>query len=274
MAWMSVLLVILWSPFLYLWLLGANKPRRKAMRPFEKVYVAHRGLHNAEKGIPENSMAAFRAAVEGGYGIELDVQLTRDKKLVVFHDKSLERICGVKKNLTDLTYEQLQTYRLLGTQERIPLFEDVLNLVAGKSPLIIEIKAEGHCFRATRMICERMESYRGVYCIESFHPLCIRWIKRHYPEIIRGQLSMNYFLEEADRPFYQKLVMTSMIFNCFSRPDFIAYKHSQKEQFSYRLLRKLYPVENVAWTIKSQEQLEQARDVFQVMIFDEFIPQP
>lgn len=272
MVWMSILLVILWSPLLYLWMLGPNKPRLKAMRPFEKVYVAHRGLHNAKKGIPENSLTAFRLAVEAGYGMEMDVQLTKDGKLVVFHDKSLERMCGVKKNLTSLTYEELQQLRLLGTEERIPLFDDVLEVAGGKTPLIIEIKSEGHCIRATRMACKRLESYHGIYCMESFHPACVWWIRKHYPAVLRGQLSMNYFEEEPDRPFYQKLVMTSMIFNCFSRPDFIAYKHDHKDQFTYQLLRKLYRVENVAWTIKSQKQLEEAKDVFRVMIFDSFIP--
>lgn len=272
MTVMSILLIILWTPLVFLWMLGPNKPRRKVMRPFEKVYIAHRGLHDASSGIPENSLKAFRLAVEAGYGMEMDLQLTKDGKLVIFHDKSLERICGVKKNLTDLTYEELQAYRLQGTDERIPLFEELLQIVDGKVPLIIEMKSEGHCIRATRMACKRLESYRGIYCIESFHPACVWWVRRHYPKIPRGQLSMNYFIQEKDKPFYQKLVMTSMLFNVFSRPDFIAYEHSQKEQFSYRLLRKVFRVENVAWTIKSQEELEAARDTFQVMIFEGFIP--
>ena len=273
MVWMSVILVILWSPLLYLWMLGPNRPRKEEMRPFEKNYVAHRGLYDPAKGIPENSLTAFRLAAEAGYGMEMDLQLTRDGKLVVFHDKTLERMCGVKVNLTDLTYEELQSYRLSGTEERIPLFDEVLEVVDGRTPLIVEIKSEGRCFRTTRMACERLATYPGIYCMESFHPLCMWWVRRHYPKILRGQLSMNYFVEEPKKPFYQKLVMTSMIFNVFSRPDFIAYKHSHREQFSYRLLRKFYRVENVAWTIQSQEELEQARKVFQVMIFDSFLPE-
>ena len=272
MVWLSIALVLLWSPLLYLWMLGPGHPRRKEMRPFEKVYIAHRGLHDISKGIPENSLTAFQRAAQAGYGMEMDLQLTRDGKLVVFHDATLQRMCGVNKKLTDLTYEELQTYPLMETKERIPLFEDVLKVVGGKTPLIVEMKAEGKCFRATKMACEMLSNYQGLYCMESFHPLCMWWVRRHYPKILRGQLSMNYFIEEAGRPFYQKLVMTSMIFNVFSRPDFIAYKHSQREQFSYHLLRKLYRVENVAWTIRSQEELEQARPMFRVMIFENFIP--
>ncbi len=272
MVWMCLLLIFLWSPLLYLWMLGPNKPRLKAMRPFEKVYIAHRGLHDLSAGIPENSLAAFRRAVEAGYGIEMDLQLTRDGKLVVFHDDTLERMCGVQKRVTRLTYEELRACRLAGTQEKIPLFDEVLKIVAGKVPLIIEMKYEGHCITATKLACKRLESYQGLYCMESFHPGCVWWIRRHYPEILRGQLSMNYFEEEPEKPFYQKLVMTSMVFNVFSRPDFIAYKHSHKDQFSYRLLRRFYRVENAAWTIQSQAQLEEAKDIFRIMIFDGFVP--
>ena len=272
MIWMSLVLIILWMPLLLLWMLGPNKPRLFLMKPFEKTYIAHRGLHDASNGIPENSLTAFRRAVDAGYGIELDLQLTRDGKIVVFHDKTLERMCGEKKDLTSLTYEELKKYRLLDTQEEIPLFEDVLKIVDGKVPMIVEIKSEGHRISCTRMACERLEAYHGIYCIESFHPACIWWVRRHYPHVPRGQLSMNYFIEEPDIPLYQKVVMTSMVFNMFSRPDFIAYKHDHKEQFTYRLLRRIYRVENVAWTIKSQKQLEEAKDVFQVMIFDSFIP--
>ncbi|MCR4599455.1 MAG: glycerophosphodiester phosphodiesterase [Acetatifactor sp.] len=272
MAFLSILLIMLWAPLLYLWMLGPRKPRRKQMRPFERVYIAHRGLHNAKEGVPENSLTAFRLAVKGGYGVEMDLQLTKDGKLVVFHDASLERMCGVKKRLVDCTYEELQQYTLLETQEKIPTFDEVLEVIRGKRPMIIEIKPEGHCIRTAKQACERLKSYRGIYCMESFHPAVVWWIRRHYPHILRGQLSMNYFVDEADRPFYQKLVMTSMVFNVFSRPDFIAYKHTQKDQFSYRLLRRLYLVENVAWTIQSQEDLEEAQDTFRVMIFDSFIP--
>ncbi|MBR6477816.1 MAG: glycerophosphodiester phosphodiesterase [Lachnospiraceae bacterium] len=272
MIWMSLLLIILWSPLLFLWMLGPNRPRRKAMRPFERVYIAHRGLHNAKEGIPENSLTAFRKAVEAGYGVEMDLQLTKDGRLVVFHDDNLERMCGKKKGIKDYTYEELLEFRLSDTDERIPLFDEVLEVIGGRIPMIIEIKSEGRCILATKKACKRLESYRGSYCIESFHPACVWWVRMHYPKIPRGQLSMNYFIEEPDIPLYQKVVMTSMVFNFFSRPDFIAYKHSQKDQFTYRLLRKLYRVVNAAWTIQSQEQLEEAKDVFQVMIFDSFIP--
>jgi len=259
-------------PALYLWMLKPGKPRLERMKAFERQPIAHRGLHDAGAGIPENSLPAFRRAAEQGYGIEMDVQMTADGKLVVFHDRTLERMCGADLVLTKLTYEELQNYRLGGTQEKIPLFDEVLREVDGRVPLVIEMKPDGPCIKATAKMCKRMEAYRGLYCMESFHPFCVWWVKRHYPQMLRGQLSMNFFVEESKKPFYQKLVMTSLMANCLARPDFIAYKHTQKNQFSYWLCRKLFPVENAAWTIKSQEQMDRARDTFQMMIFDEFIP--
>lgn len=259
-------------PALYLWMLKPGRPRHERMKVFERQFIAHRGLHDKSLGIPENSLPAFRRAVENGYGVEFDVQMTKDGQLVVFHDSTLQRMCGKNRILTKMTYKELQEYHLLDTEEKIPLFEEVLQVIDGKVPMVIEMKADGKCIKATEKMCKRMETYQGEYCMESFHPLCVWWVKKHYPEMIRGQLSMDFFEEEADKPFVHKLVMTSLIANCLARPDFIAYKHSQKNQFFYRLCRTLFPVENFAWTIKSQEQLEKARDTFRVMIFDEFIP--
>jgi len=257
---------------LYLWMIKPGRYRDDIMKPFERVYIAHRGLFDDAEGIPENSLPAFRRAVEQGYGIELDIQRTKDRHLVVFHDRTLERMCGENKVLTEMTLAEIQEYTLGKSKERIPLFEEVLDVVGGRVPIVVEIKPDGHCFAATADMCKRMENYHGEYCMESFHPLCVWWVRMHYPKVARGQLSMNFFIEEAEKPFHQKLVMTSLVLNLFARPDFIAYKHSQRDQFSYKLLRRLYRVTNAAWTIKSQEQLNAAKDTFQVMIFDSFIP--
>ena len=268
----ALLIGMTYLPMLYLWMIKPGCGRRERMKPFERQYIAHRGLHDVSKGIPENSLSAFKKAVENGYGVELDLQMTKDGQLVVFHDGTLKRMCGVDKVLTQMTYEELQEYRLWGTEEKIPLFEEVLQVIDGRVPMIIEMKSEGKCFEATAKMCKRMEDYKGIYCMESFHPFLVHWVRMHYPKMIRGQLSMDFFIEEADKPFYQKLVMTSLMANCLARPDFIAYKHDQKEQFSYKLCRRLFRFENVAWTIKSQEQLDNAKKTFRVMIFDSFVP--
>lgn len=177
---------------IYLYMLKPNSGRKEQMKPFEEVYIAHRGLFNNDTKAPENSLSAFRKAVDAGYGIELDVQLTKDCQLVVFHDAMLNRMCHVDKKLTDYTYRELQRYILADSGERIPLLKDVLKIVKGKVPLIIEIKPEGDFIGTARMLSSIMKDYRGLYCVESFHPGAVHWFRKHDPDVIRGQLSTNY----------------------------------------------------------------------------------
>ena len=153
---------------------------------------AHRGLHS--EGVPENSMAAFRAALDHGYGIEFDLHLLRDGNLAIIHDASLKRTAGADVMIEDLTTEDLTSYHLEGTEETIPTFRQLLDLYAGKAPLIIELKPErGNHAALTETVCRMLEGYEGVYCLESFDPRCIAWLKKNRPELIRGQLSKNYF---------------------------------------------------------------------------------
>ena len=120
-----------------IFLLAPRLSGRKRVHPFLGVKWAHRGLHDKKRGIPENSFPAFRAAIEAGDGIELDVHLTKDGQLVVFHDDTFERICGRRGRVEDTSYEEMQKYRLAETKERIPLLSEVLQLVDGKVPLLI-----------------------------------------------------------------------------------------------------------------------------------------
>ena len=179
MAIIWMILIVLIAA--YLIAIMPHMVRRPDITPLMGHYYAHRGLHDNKTEAPENSMAAFRKAVDAGYGIELDVQLTKDRIPVVFHDESLQRVCGVKGNVRDYTYEELLQFHLCDSEEKIPLFEDFLKLVDGKVPLIIEIKIhEDH-----NTVCEIADSlireYKGVYCIESFHPLAVKWYKEHRP---------------------------------------------------------------------------------------------
>lgn len=256
----------------YLWCLKPNTKRRRDLEPFEKVFFAHRGLFDNNSDHPENSLAAFRRAVEAGYGIELDVQLTSDHRLVVFHDGSLNRMCGVDGMLYRYTYDELCQYSLADSDERIPLLQDVLELVAGKVPLIVEIKKEGSWLKTTKALAEMMQNYHGLYCIESFHPLVVAWYRKHHPDIIRGQLSSNFLKENDGWSTVARFILSNLLLNWLSRPDFIAYNHRYANQFSYRLCRKLFPTVNAAWTIRSQEELDKAEEIFQIIIFDSFIP--
>ena len=256
----------------FLFLIKPNSGRVEEMRPFEEQYIAHRGLFDNESDAPENSLAAFRRAVEHGYGIELDVQLTSDKKAVVFHDADLKRVCGVDKPLQSCTLEELRSYTLAKSNERIPLFSEVLETIGGRVPLIVEIKPEGDWKGACIKAAELLDEYDGIFCVESFRAGAVGWFRKNRPQWIRGQLSLDYFKWKSKQPFISKLAMSDLLLNCVSRPDFIAYDHRYAYRLSYRILRKLFRAEHVAWTVKSEDELIKAKKIFQCIIFDSFIP--
>lgn len=268
----GVFIAIILIAIVFLYCIMPNTSRKEEMAVFEKQYIAHRGLFDSKNGIPENSIPAFKRAVEQGYGIELDVQLTADHKLVVFHDESLRRMCRADRLLRNCTFAELQEYSLGVSKERIPLLEDVLKVVDGKVPLIVEVKSEGDWRATTKATAEMMDGYSGCYCMESFHPLAVEWFRKHRPHIVRGQLSTNYFLDEPGRRWSEKFILTNLLLNFKARPDFIAFNHIWSDSWAYALCRKLFHVENVAWTIRNQDELERAKRIFQVIIFDSFIP--
>jgi len=235
-------------------------------------YFAHRGFHNEDDDCPENSMGAFRRAVERGYGIELDVRLTKDERVVVFHDDTLNRMCGVKGKVKDYTFEELQQFSLKGTEEKIPLFSEVLKLVDGKIPLLVEIKATGKSFYVTGQVDRLLREYKGPYCVESFHPGVLFWYRLHRKGVVRGQLS-SAFRKDGDKEGVSLFLVRHLLLNCFGRPDFIAYKHTYPKAMSRKLCRNLFKASAAAWTIKSKEELEKAKKYFDVFIFEGFVPQ-
>lgn len=245
---------------------------RSDRRPFDKPYFAHRGLHNNKTSAPENSMAAFAMAVEKGYGIELDVQLTKDNIPVVFHDYKLKRVCKTDKLIKELTYKEIEKLHLFQSREKIPKFEEVLLLVGGQVPLIVEFKVEWEA-KAT---CEKadglLQRYKGVYCIESFSPLALLWYKKHRPHVMRGQLASNFLKEKKEGSKLQYFILDNLLLNFLGRPDFIAYDYHYKNKLSFRLVTKLFHALAFAWTIKSQEALEENTGEFNYFIFDSFIP--
>lgn len=242
---------------------------------FEKVFYAHRGLHG--NGVPENSMAAFRKAVEKGYGIELDVQLTKDRVAVVFHDATLKRMCGElcgAGKVRDFTYEELLQFSLLGTAEKIPRLEQVLELVDKRVPLIIEYKAPGADVEVCRVADRILQRYDGAYCIESFNPMVLGWYRKHRKEVMRGQLSTSYRKEkEKGYPAVLLVVFHHLLLNFWTKPDFIAYNHKYYKDWSFRICRTLYKCTAVAWTIRSAAELREREQDFDMFIFEGFIPE-
>lgn len=263
------LLLVLIASYLLLLLPRTGHP---GWEKLSGVRYAHRGLHNKEKGVPENSMTAFRLAVEHGYGAELDVHLLKDGKLAVFHDATLKRICGTEGTIEALTAEDLPNYHLLGTEETIPLFEDVLAVFEGKTPLIIELKAvDGNSAALTDAVMNVLKNWNGTYCIESFHPAVVRHLRKHYPDVIRGQLSENFF-KGGSVSGIKAVLMTFLLTTLFTRPDFIAYAHNHRSNISLRIMRKLYGVHEVGWTIRDQAVMEKLEKDGVTPIFENFVP--
>ena len=208
---------------LYLVAPGAATPRQRA--PFLGWNFAHRGLHSRDKAVPENSMAAFRRAARAGYGVELDVQLSKDGQVVVFHDPTLTRVCGLDKRVDALTLSELRELRLCGTGEQIPLLTEALGVIRGAGPLIVELKSG----KRNRELCEKtyrlLEGYRGDVCIESFNPFIVAWFRFHAPDLIRGQLAAPYGDYRRDKvPVLRSFLLSRNLYNSIARPQFIAYQ--------------------------------------------------
>lgn len=244
---------------------GFASKEKKA--PFYGTNIAHRGLYTADQTIPENSIAAFKSAVEEGYGIELDVQLTSDGYVVVFHDGDLKRMCGDSREVKDVTFDELQTMRLAGTDEKIPLFSEVLRVIGGKVPLVVELKVGNRPVELSKKTYAFLKDYVGDVCIESFNPFIVAWFRFNAPELFRGLL--------AQRPEDYKengvntaggFVLGNNLLNPICRPEFIAYKIGPQPWF-VRLTQALGAMK-VGWTGKSEE-CESGKDA---IIFEHYRP--
>lgn len=268
---MLILFAVLPALLLLYLLALRGRTGKMPLRRFRKYSYAHRGLHS--ENVPENSMAAFRAACQRGYGIELDIHLLKDGTLAVIHDYSLARTAGADMMIEDLTAAQLEQYPLANA-EKIPLFSEVLSLCGGKTPLIVELKSTRENYAAlTDTAVAAMQDYPGLWCMESFDPRCVRHLKKHHPDVIRGQLSENFVRNpKVSSPFVLKLLMTLLVTNFLTSPDFVAYEFEDRKVLSLRLCRKLWRLPMVAWTLKSQEEFDLAMEDGCIPIFEGFYP--
>ena len=251
----------------------ALKGRRNApgLEQLRKWRYAHRGLHG--DGKPENSMAAFRAAKDGGFGIEFDLHLLKDGNLGVMHDSNLFRTTGEEGRMEDLTTEDLCRYHLGGTEETIPQFSQVLELFDGKAPLIIELKSVDSNFaRLAETACRQLEGYKGPYCLESFDPRVVRWLKCNRPELIRGQLAEGMRKGDSPYPWLLRFGMAFLLSNFWNRPDFIAYDFTTRKNLSVFFCRRLWKITGVSWTIRTKEQFADAQNEGWIPIFEGFLP--
>ena len=258
----------------YLSLIAGKPAREFRLFPFLGWDYAHRGLYRKDQSVPENSLKAFRLAVEHGYGIELDIQLTADGEVVVFHDDSLFRMCGIKAPLSSYTYTQLQKLQLCGTEERIPLFRDVLKLVNGAVPLIVELKSGTRSEELCRKGYELLKEYKGPFCVESFDPRIVRWFYKHAKRVVRGQLADCYEIASKypGRSKASAFAGANLFGNWLDRPNFIAYRWSGYRNRNLRICKRWFHLLTVAWTIQNKADLKIARRQFDLVIFEHFRP--
>ena len=251
-------------------LFAIHPARHRDTAPFHHTLYAHRGLHDNDAGVPENSLAAFSAAAKAGYGVELDIQLTADKQVVVFHDNDLKRMCGIDRRVDEMNYDELKTLRLLGSDQHIPLLSEVLAVLDGAT-LLCECKAMRSYTNTA--LCEIalpfLNAYKGAVCIESFNPFMVRWFRIHAPGYIRGILSKRFEKEEVAQAL--RFPLASLFCNWLCRPDFIAYQHTDYTQPFFKLCCLFRPM-TVAWTVRSSAEAQTANQHFDTFIFEGFLP--
>lgn len=266
----NILIVVFVLLILFILMVAPRMINRADRTPFIGKHYAHRGLFDNNSDAPENSLASFQKAVDAGYGIELDVQLSKDNKLVVFHDATLKRMCGVEGKVWEYTLDELKKLRLANSNEQIPTFEEFLSVVKGKVPFILEYKLD----RAQTVVCQLankvLNDYKGSYCIESFHPLALLWYRFNRPDVLRGQLCEEFFRSKnyKGNPFF--MILSYMPFNFLTRPDFVAYNHHHAHNLSRRICKALGGL-SIAYTIKNTNEYTRVKDKFQLFIFDSCI---
>lgn len=253
---------------LWMWKGRTGNP---ACAPLEGQVYAHRGLHGP--GAPENSREAFRRAADRGFGVELDVHLLADGSLAVMHDSALRRTTGDAGEIEDLTTAQLAEHTLLGSSETIPTLDEVLAILENRSPLIVELKTRGNNGAALcAAVCRKLDAWQGVWCIESFDPRVVYWLRRNRPDVVRGQLSCDFIRERAGLALPTAFVLTHLMSNLLTRPDFVAYQFSDRHGLANRVCRNLWHVKGASWTLRTKADLDTARAEGLWPIFEGFDP--
>ena len=270
MIWL--ILAVLLVAALFLFLVFPARASREARETFGHRVYAHRGLYELDQSVPENSLPAFRRAVEAGYGAELDVQLTRDGQIVVLHDDDLKRSSGLDSSVCDHTLAELQALPLFGTEERIPLFSDVLKIFDGRQPLIVELKSAAP---NVKELCEAVRlmlaDYKGPACVESFHPEVVRYFRLHDPARVRGQLSQDTSAWKGGFPAWKRFVFSNVLLNFRCRPHFIAYGIGPKPCL-VRLCESLGAMK-VCWTAREEALHAQRAAENDAVIFEGYRPE-
>ena len=235
------------------------------------VDYAHRGLYNNDEGLPENSLGAFQAAVDNRYGIELDIQLSSDGVVMVFHDGTLLRMTGVDKKLCELTAAELSALQLAGTEQRIPTLREVLRLVDGRVPLLVELKGSTLDTTLCDKAYELLKDYKGSFCLESFNPWLVKGIKDLMPDRFCGLLYSNMVRDKkraGKKVTALDRIVSAMALTFVCKPHFIAYNEEDRNSFPVRLSTRFYKTPKFVWTVTSRAAVDKAHELGELPIFE------
>lgn len=250
-------------------MLRDSQSKRKDIAWLFTTPIAHRGLHDRSRQIPENSIPAFTDAIENGFSIELDIRRTSDNQIVAFHDSNLLRQTGSNRLIRSLTLQSLKDLRLNNTEHRIPLFEDILNIVAGRVPILIDIKNEEAAGAFEKKIYEIIRMYSGKFAIESFNPYTLRWFKNNAPHILRGRVAFDH--DSIRFNFLRRYLVGRYLRESSGSPDFIAYDIRCRPYWAVQVYRRMGAVV-IGWTAKNKKQMSTCLKHFDNMMFEGFIP--
>lgn len=233
------------------------------MSLFKNKFIAHRGLHSTF--IPENSLLSFQKALENNYAMEFDLTITKDEKVVVFHDDNLLRLCNINKNIEDVDYSYLKNLKLFDSKEKIPLFEELLSLIDGKITLIIEIKKHNTIGALENTVVKELNNYEGEYFICSFDKNILTWFKNNNPQLKRGLI-----FESGSMRFkkYNKILFLYKYFK--TKPDFISLDYKLLDSSIYEFCKN-NNLELITWTIRNKEDYKKIKDKVDGVIFEGFI---
>ncbi|MSP51695.1 MAG: glycerophosphodiester phosphodiesterase [Alphaproteobacteria bacterium] len=229
---------------------------------------AHRGLHDRRRGCPENSLAAFEAAIAAGFGIELDVRASSDGEAIVFHDDTLFRLTGIHGTVRSVTAAELGKIRLKGAAETIPTLDTVLALVKSRAPILIELKREGASAALERAVAAALVGYRGLVAVMSFEPQSIAWFAEHAPNHWRGHVTKQWpprlLSGKATLDRWRRLVALAP-----GRPHFFACDIRTLQQ---RFHPAGFPFPLLTWTVQREAQRERAKSLGAAIIFERLRP--
>lgn len=227
----------------------------------ESYIISHRGIHD-NKNIYENTLESFKLAIKKGYIIELDIRITKDKQIVVFHDNNTKRITKQEKIVEESTYQELNNQNII----HIPLLSEVLDLVDGKVPLLIELKQTNKVGELESLFMKIMKKYKGKYAIQSFNPNVLYWFKRNYPKVLRGQLSYKYNKQKIST--IKKVILSNMLLNIFTKPNFISYKYNELSVTKINKYKKKN-IHLIGWTITNEIEFNHYKQYYDNLICEQ-----